>query len=280
MNPLSLESRLKAEVVSFSGKVAIYANDFQGHCIQINADESFEAGSCIKVFILLELFRQIHARLVNPKALLHTSETYHVTGSGILRFIGPGAALSIEHLAIFMIAISDNVAANMLIECLGIDNINRTAHAYGFTKTWLYNPIDFEHYEHLGDTTPRDYGVFFEKLHSRALINEEASTRMLQILKTQQYNRMLTKDFPQYYLDSEDTGDEELIYLASKSGSMDSARNDGGLIHTPYGAYVTVIFTKEFKDPLYYNEHESFRYGGKASRLIFDQFLALKGKFA
>lgn len=33
MNKLSLESRLKAEVVSFSGKVCIYANDFKGNVI-------------------------------------------------------------------------------------------------------------------------------------------------------------------------------------------------------------------------------------------------------
>jgi len=44
---------------------------------------------------------------------------------------------------------------------------------------------------------------------------------------------------------------------------MDNSRNDGGIIGTPYGSYVLTIFTKQFKDPLFYEEHESNRFGAK-----------------
>jgi beta-lactamase class A len=90
---------------------------------------------------------------------------------------------------------------------------------------------------------------------------------------------MLTRDLPQYYLDSENTGDEELIYIASKSGSMNACRNDGGIVSTPYGAYAIALFTKEFMDSLYYDDHESYRFGGKVTRLMFDNYISLKGKF-
>ena len=100
---------------------------------------------------------------------------------------------------------------------------------------------------------------------------------MIAILKNQHYNTILTNALPPYFLDAEDTGDEELISIASKSGSMDACRNDGGIIYTPYGGYVISVFTKDFKDNLYYQEHESYRFGGKVSRLIFDQYLSLKG---
>ena len=109
--------------------------------------------------------------------------------------------------------------------------------------------------------------------------SREISREMLDIFRKQHYNRMLTKNLPQFYLDSENTGEEELIWVASKSGSMNACRNDGGIVHTPYGDYVLVVFTKEFRDPLYYNDHESYRYGARISRLLFDQYLARQGSF-
>lgn len=263
MNKLSLESRLKAEVVSFSSKVCLYANDFKGNVIEINADEKFESGSCCKIFILAELFKQVGEKKINLNNMLQYTKENYVVGSGILRAMDFGVELTVKNFATFMIIISDNIATNILIDLLGIDNINNTCNDLGFSNTVLHN----------------NYGKIFKKICKRELWSKESSEQMLEILKNQHYNTILTRNLPQYYLDSEDTGDEELIYIVSKSGSMDTCRNDGGIIHTPYGNYVLAIFTKLFKDPLYYSDHESYRYAPKASRLLFDQYLALKGRF-
>ena len=98
---------------------------------------------------------------------------------------------------------------------------------------------------------------------------------MLSILRQQHYNTMLTHDFPQYYLDCEETGAPELIWVASKSGSMTACRNDGGIVHTPYGEYVIVLMNKDFHDIIEYNEHPAMVYGARVSRMILDQVLAL-----
>jgi len=279
MDKLSLEARLKAEMVSFSGKASYYANDFKGNIISVNSNEEFEAGSCIKVFILTEFFRQIHEKKIDPNKLLKYTKDNFVVGSGILRSLDLGVEMTAKNIAKIMIIISDNIATNILIDFLGIENINKTCQDLGFKNTLLYNKINFEKYEKLGRITPRDYGKFFEMLYKKEIWSKEISREMLSIFKHQHYNTMITKSFPQYYLNSEDTGDEELIYVASKGGSMDTCRNDGGIIYTPYGSYVLVILTKKFRDPLYYNEHEAYRYGSKASRLILDQYLALRGTF-
>lgn len=279
MNKISLESRLKAEVVSFSGKVCLYANDFKGNIIEINADEKFEAGSCCNVFILAELFKQVEEKRINLADILEYTKKHYVIGSGILRSMDFGVKLTVKNFATLMIIISDNIATNILIDLLGINNINNTCNDLGFSNTVLHNKIDFDKYEGFATTTPKDYGKIFGKICKKELWSKESSEQMLEILKNQYYNTILTRNLPQYYLDSEDTGDEELIYIASKSGNMDTCRNDGGIIHTPYGNYVISIFTKLFKDPLYYGDHESYRYGPKASRLLFDQYLALKGRF-
>lgn len=279
MDKLSIEARLKAEVISFSGKVSIYANDFKGNVIDIDASEKYEAGSCVKVFILAEFYRQVKCGLINPNEILTYKEENYISGSGVIRSLGVGLKMKAKDFATLMIIVSDNIATNTLIDFLGIDNINNTCRDLGFKDTILHNKINFEKYEKLATTTPKDYGYYFEKLYKEELWNKEISREMLGIFKNQHYNTIITKDFPQYYLDSEDTGDDELIFVASKSGSMDASRNDGGLIYTPYGSYLLAIFTKNFKDPLYYSEHEAYRFGPKASRLLFDQYLALKGSF-
>lgn len=279
MNKITLESRIKANIFSFSGTMGLYANDFRGNKIEINADEEFETASCIKVPILTELLRCVHEGKINLNHKLEYTKENFVVGSGILRSLSYGLQLSILDYATLMIIVSDNIATNTLIDLLGIDNINNTCNDLGLKHTILHNKLDFDKYDKLGTTTPREYGSIFEKVYNKELWSEEMSDKFVEILKMQHYNTMLTKEIPPYYLDSEDTGDEELIYIASKSGSMNACRNDGGLFFTPYGGYTIALLTKEFHDPLYYNDHESYKFGPKISNLLLNQYLALEGKF-
>lgn len=278
MDKLSLESRIKAEIYNFTGTMGVYLNDFKGNIIEINSEEKFETASTIKVFILAELYRRIFENKVSRDDILTYNKEDFVVGSGVLRALDLGVQMTAKNIATLMIIISDNIATNMLIEFLGIDNINNTCVDLGLKDTVLHNKIDFETYDKLGTTTPRDYGRFFEMLYKGELWSKEISEEIIAILKNQHYNTILTKYLPQYFLDSEDTGDEELISIASKSGSMDACRNDGGIVFTPYGGYAVSIFTKDFKDNLYYAEHESYRFGGKVARLIFDHYLSLEGR--
>ena len=71
--------------------------------------------------------------------------------------------------------------------------------------------------------------------------------------------------------------ENQLLWVASKSGSMNACRNDGGIIHTPYGEYVIVLLNKAFSDISYHNDHPAYTYGSAVSRLVLDQYLALCG---
>ena len=122
--------------------------------------------------------------------------------------------------------------------------------------------------------------ALFARIAKGELVSREASAEMLAILRQQHYNTMLTHDFPQYYLDCEETGAPELIWVASKSGSMNACRNDGGIVHTPYGEYVIVLMNKDFHDIIEYNEHPAMVYGARVSRMILDQVLACEGRLS
>jgi beta-lactamase class A len=276
-NRLTLEKRIEAELKSYDGRMGIYINDFCGNLITAHADEEFEAASTIKIFILAALFEEIEQGRKSLKDVLEYKPCHAVDGSGILEVLELGTTLSVMNLATLMIIVSDNIATNILIDYLGLDTINSCMEKLGCHNTRLHNPLHFERYRTLGTTTPRDYAHIFEELAQGTLISKDASEKMLNICKEQHYNSMLTKFIPPYFMDP-DNYTEEVISFASKSGSMNACRNDGGLVSTPYGSYVIILFNKNFSDAMYYHEHPAIVFSARISRLVLDQYLALEGR--
>lgn len=274
---LSLENRIGVELKSYDGLMGIYINDLKGNIIKIHAEEKFETASTIKLFILAALFERVEKGELALSDLLEYRQEHVIDGSGILNSLEIGTKLSLRNVATLMIIVSDNIATNMLIDFLGVDAINECIQRLGCKDTVLHNRIDFEKYDKLGTSTPADYASMWERMALGTLISEKASEEMLAICRQQRYNNMMVKSLPPYYLDP-DNFDEEIIYVASKSGSMDACRNDGGIVSTPYGKYVIVMFNKNFSDNQYYAEHPATVFGSRVSRLVFDQYLALEGR--
>ena len=275
---MTLEKRIAAELYSYHGQMSVFVDDLQGRTVEIGADEAFETASTIKAYILAALYLQAGRGRASLDQTITYRPEHFVDGSGMLRALGVGAALKVRDAATMMIICSDNIATNMVIDYLGLDAINQCIRELGFAHTVLHNPLHFYRYDKLGTTTPRDYAALFARLAKGALVSPEASAEMLSIFRSQHYNAMLTAGFPPYYLDCEETGDPELIWVASKSGSMDACRNDGGIVHTPYGEYVIVLMNKNFDDIIEYNAHPAMVYGARVSRMILDQILACEGR--
>ncbi len=274
---LTLEQRIEAELKSYDGTMGLYIDDLKGNVITRFPDEKFETASTIKVYILAALFDAIEQGKASLKDMLTCEERFWIDGSGILGSLEVGTTLSVKNVATLMIIVSDNIATNMLIDYLGIDNINACIQKLGCKDTVLHNVLDFAKYHQLGTTTPRDYASMFVRIQNRTLVSPEASEQMWQILSQQHYNSMIVKSLPQFYVDP-DNYDEQLFWFASKSGSMNACRNDGGIITTPYGSYVIVMLNKDFSDKQYYPDHPATAFGSRVSRLIFDQYLTLEGR--
>ena len=279
---LTLEKRIDAELCGLDATMCVYADDLRGHVVERGADEAFESASTIKIFVLGCLYDRAEQGKASLDEVLTYEDRHFVDGSGMIRSLGPGAKLRAGDAATLMIICSDNIATNMLIDYLGLDTINAFIRSIGCGATTLHRRLASDNWgEPLGTITPRDMGHFFALLARGELVSPAASAAMRAILRQQHYNAMLTGNLPPYYTDAEESGaDPDLIYTASKSGSMDACRNDGGLVHTPYGDYVVVLMCKDFANKLEVNDHPAFLYGARVSRLLFDQYLALEGSFS
>ena len=203
---MTLEKRIEAELYCYQGRMSVFVDDLQGHTVEMGADEEFETASTIKAFLLAALYLQVQRGKADLSEEIEYEQSQFVDGSGMLRALGVGAKLKVKDTATMMIICSDNIATNMLIDYLGLDAINACIRELGFAHTVLHNSLHFDRYRKLGTTTPRDYAALFARIAKGTLVSAQASAEMLAILRQQHYNTMLTHDFPQYYLDCEETG--------------------------------------------------------------------------
>ena len=51
--------KIKKIISNFDGNISLFANDCKGNIIKFNENEVVETASCIKLFILIEYYKQI-----------------------------------------------------------------------------------------------------------------------------------------------------------------------------------------------------------------------------
>jgi beta-lactamase class A len=219
-----LQQRIEAIGQDVDGVIGVYIKDLgSGAEIAHNADTPFPMASVVKVPILHELYRQTEASSVDLNKRTLFAAHHLVPGSGILQDLDFGLAPTLKDLATLMITVSDNAATDLVIEQIGLAQVEAAMQALGLTSTTipltiralLYNTVglDVANPEHTydmylqrskedyidwncrayGDTdnnvsTPRDIGLLLEDIERRATLSAASCDAMIDILKRQKYN--------------------------------------------------------------------------------------------
>lgn len=268
--------------------VGFYIKDLHGNEIKYNENKKFETASCIKVFILIEYYKQIFEKKKDVLEHFEYKEEDNIPllNSGVISNFDYGLKLTSKDVATLMIIYSDNIATNKMINYLGIDNINNTIKELGFENTCLFNELDFTKYSKLGQTTPYEYAKVYEMLLKNEIISEEVSKNCLKILKRQKNNDMLVKYLPTMDVLFKGSNSSNINYIASKSGAIvwtgdeiKNVRNDGGIISTKYGDYILSIFISNLDDLRFNFDNKGIELGGKISEIVYKNFIENKGKF-
>ena len=267
---MELENIIKNSIVNFDGKIAVYYDDLKGHTLEISDNELYNGASCIKIFVLIELFNQLYKDIKSRDDILKCEEKHYVDGSGILQYLSKDIELNVLDVATLMMIISDNVATNMLIDYLGIENINRTIKELGCDNTKLLSKFKLGKDEMFSVITAKDYANVWKIINNNELYDANISKEIIDILKHQKYHEMVVDGIDDIY---KDVDNSVIKYTATKSGKYKNVRNDGGIVSTIYGDYILVIFIKDFKDEFYMNDSYAYEYGRKISNIIFNNFI-------
>lgn len=141
----SWKEKVAAEIAAAQFDAGVFIlNVADNDKFEHNSDKRFSSASIIKLFILNELFNQVKKGDVKLSDVLVFDHSKAVDG-GMLHKFSSGATLRLEDLALFMLAVSDNTATNILIDHLGMDKINESIQALGAKETVLGRKmLDFE----------------------------------------------------------------------------------------------------------------------------------------
>ncbi len=279
---------IRKVINNFDGNIYLYANDCKGTIIKFNENEVIETASCIKLFILIEYYKQILECKKSRNDILtyEYDKHYMENGSGIIQYLDK-LELTSRNMAILMIIDSDNIATNIMIEYLGIENINNTIKSLGFKNTILICPkLDFNIYKEIGKTTAKEYGELYIKLLNKEILKPEICEEILEILKNQLHNDLLIRKLPLQDLNEIGEENANIKYIASKSGGLGdkrygigNCRNDGGIIATKFGSYIVSIFINNFNDYYWDRDNKAILAGGEIYHIIYENYLNNKGKF-
>ena len=241
-----LDARVNERVEKFDGVMGVAIVDLtDGRAILKNADRVFPTASSIKIAILLELYHQEQEAREGAQGKARLNDVYDfdpkvlVDFSSIMAGLTPGLTKVTNHdLAQFMIAVSDNTAANVLIDRLGMENVNATLRSLGLAKTTLRrHMMDFDAAKRGNEnvSTPREMTQLLEAIYKGKALNEELTAGFIKQLSTLKESE-IPHDLP------------EGIQVANKPGSLKGVRTDSGIVFAKGRPFVISVMTQKVPD--------------------------------
>lgn len=133
LTPIEFQQKLENLAKESGYKVGIAIKDLtNGKEFLVNPDGVFPQGSCIRIHIVTELFRQAAAGKVSLTAAQPVPDSARTGGFGILRYMDAKTlTMSLRDYAALMMMVNDNTAANLLTDLLGMETINASLIAQG-----------------------------------------------------------------------------------------------------------------------------------------------------
>ena len=241
-----LSDRVGEIVERFDGVMGVAIADLtDDRAILKNAGRVFPTASSIKIAILLELYHQDQeARTgVAGKAKLDDVYTFDpkdlVEDSRIMAGLTPGATrVTSRDLAQFMIAVSDNAAANILIDRVGRENVNAMLRSLGLAKTTLRRKMMDVAAARRGEeniSTPQEIVRLLEAIYRGKALNKELTAAFIQQLST----------LKESYIPRELPAD---IQIANKPGNLEGVRTDSGILFVKNRPFAMSVMTAYDRD--------------------------------
>ena len=195
----------------------------------------YPQGSAIKIPILMELYRQAHQGALKLTDRLPVKRANQVGGSGHLQYFGDGTSeLSLRDLGIMMIIESDNTATNMLIDRLGMQQVNAMLRSLGLTHTLLQRRMMNTEASARGIeniSTPREAARIMQTLYRGEFLGQKECAEMLDVLALPKSGDL-------------QAGVPDTVRVAFKPGEIAGVTTEWALVNLKERPYVLVAMNK------------------------------------
>lgn len=213
-----------------------------GEQFVLHGDEVFPQASSIKIAVLLELYRQTQEGSPGGAKLRDAytvREADLVPDSDVMAGLTPGVTrVTNRDLATFMVAVSDNSATNVLIDRVGMENVNRTLDGLGLKRTRLRRKMMDLRAAREGRenvATPREMMLLLEAVYRGKVLNREMTEDFLKVLSTHKESALVS-------------GLPDGVRAANKPGALEGVRNDSGIVFAANRPFVLCVMGTYLKD--------------------------------
>ena len=196
-----------------------------GNSFGINQDQWFQAASTFKVPLLADVFQQIQQGKIDPGAVETYTPADYESGTGSIQYTDYGSQWTVAQLYQKMMNQSDNVAKNIFIRMLGLDQISNFITSNGSVFDVVNNR-----------TTPASMTNMLRLMYENRIVNPQLTDQMFNLM-TGTYNE---QELPRFL-----TG----VRVAHKTGAWTNSVSDVGIVFLPGKPYIISVYSDANPEP-------------------------------
>ena len=200
----------------------------------LHEDEVFAQASSIKITVLANLYLQVQQGKLKLTDMYTVQSSDLVPDSDIMNGLTPGVTrITLRDLATMMVAVSDNSATNVLIDKVGMPNVNAMLDSLSLTHTRLRRKMmDLQAAKEGREniSTPHEMMTLLDAIYHGKVLNQESTQDFFQMLSTNK-DSWIPRDLPAD------------LKIANKPGALEAVRNDSGIVFVEGLPYVICVMT-------------------------------------
>jgi beta-lactamase class A len=246
-----LNANIEERIHKSGAEVAIAFRTLDGHtAYSLREEESFHAASTMKIPVMIELFHQARQGKLKLEDALPIKNEFHSLADGSNYTLDPaddsetdlyraaGETRTLRQLCELMITVSSNLATNLLIEKLGVDNIRATVHSlHADGMDVLRGVEDSKAFAKGLNNTTTAHGLLqlLDAIARGEAVDRESSRQMIEILERQKFNEGIPAGLPPG------------TRVAHKTGEITKIHHDAAIVFGPK-PFVLVILVRGLAD--------------------------------
>lgn len=265
--------------------------DHPDQTVALDPDVVVPIASVYKLPLLAAFCHLIDAQELNPRELVTLAPEDRIPGPTGLSILQDPVTMSLRDLAVWMMAVSDNAAADALLNRVGVDRLTQLLQSFGLEHTWVRrgaagnlselrrrtgtsdvdaafavladndqtDPVGMYDAAGMSASSARDMTTLLASLWSGRLLSEEQTAFAQKVMQQQVFSQRLASGFPY-----------DGVRVAGKTGTFGALRHEVGVVVMPGGdAYAVAVFTHAARGD--YRLPRVDAAIGEAARLAVDQ---------